>query len=174
MIKRNYRGIDKFIYFIIIVNRKICYWHILLLTHKVENMSDNILNLITSLKMNRVLEQEYMRVNCNLSISEYRGIMSQEKGREMTCMELSEIMGLSPSRSSRVIDNLVRRGYLIRKISTRDRRSMSITLSEKGIEAKEKIKKNQKELEDNLQKRFSDEVINSIKSSLKILLEYFE
>ena len=134
-------------------------------------MSDNILNLITSLKMNRVLEQEYMRVNCNLSISEYRGIMSQEKGREMTCMELSEIMGLSPSRSSRVIDNLVRRGYLIRKISTRDRRSMSITLSEKGIEAKEKIK-NQKELEDNLQK-FSDEVINSIKSSLKILLEYF-
>ena len=137
-------------------------------------MNDSILNLITSLKMNRVLEQEYMRVTCNLSIAEYRGIMSQEKGQETTCMELSEIMGLSPSRSSRVIDNLVRRGYLIRKTNTRDRRSMAITLSEKGIEAKEKIKKNQKELEDNLQKRFSDEVINSIKSSLKILLEYFE
>ena len=137
-------------------------------------MNDSILNLITSLKMNRVLEQEYMRVTCNLSIAEYRGIMSQEKGQETTCMELSEIMGLSPSRSSRVIDNLVRRGYLIRKTSTRDRRSMAITLSEKGIEAKEKIKKNQKELEDDLQKRFSDEVINSIKSSLKILLEYFE
>jgi DNA-binding MarR family transcriptional regulator len=137
-------------------------------------MNDSILNLITSLKMNRVLEQEYMRVTCNLSIAEYRGIMSQEKGQETTCMELSEIMGLSPSRSSRVIDNLVRRGYLIRKTSTRDRRSMAITLSEKGIEAKEKIKKNQKELEDDLKKRFSDEVINSIKSSLKILLEYFE
>ena len=137
-------------------------------------MNDSILNLITSLKMNRVLEQEYMRVTCNLSIAEYRGIMSQEKGQETTCMELSEIMGLSPSRSSRVIDNLVRRGYLIRKTNTRDRRSMAITLSEKGIEAKEKIKKNQKELEDDLQKRFSDEVISSIKSSLKILLEYFE
>ena len=137
-------------------------------------MNDSILNLITSLKMNRVLEQEYMRVTCNLSIAEYRGIMSQEKGQDTTCMELSEIMGLSPSRSSRVIDNLVRRGYLIRKTNTRDRRSMAITLSEKGIEAKEKIKKNQKELEDDLQKRFSDEVISSIKSSLKILLEYFE
>jgi len=138
------------------------------------NMSNDIVNLITSLKMNRVLEQEYLRIACNLSMAEYRGIMSQEIGQEMTCMEMSEAMGLSPSRSSRVIDNLVKRGYFIRRISTRDRRAVSVTLSEKGIEVKERIKINQKELEESLQKEFSDEVINTIKGSLKMLLEYFD
>ncbi len=137
-------------------------------------MSNDIVNLITSLKMNRVLEQEYLRIACNLSMAEYRGIMSQEIGQEMTCMEMSEAMGLSPSRSSRVIDNLVKRGYFIRRISTRDRRAVSVTLSEKGIEVKERIKINQKELEESLQKEFSDEVINTIKGSLKMLLEYFD
>jgi DNA-binding MarR family transcriptional regulator len=136
-------------------------------------MNNDIVNLITSLKMNRVLEQEYLRITCNLSMAEYRGIMSQDIGQEMTCMEMSQVMGLSPSRGSRVIDNLVKRGYFIRRISTRDRRAVSVTLSQKGIEVKERIKRNQKELEESLQKKFSDEIMDTIKSSLKMLLEYF-
>jgi DNA-binding MarR family transcriptional regulator len=137
-------------------------------------MTESILNLIANLKMNKILDQEYMRVTCNLSIAEYRGIMSQEIGREMTCYEMSQVMGLSPSRSSRVIDNLVRKGYFIRRISTHDRRSVAVALSEKGLEVKERIRQNQKESEYNLQKRFSDEEVKMIKSALKILLEYFD
>ncbi len=137
-------------------------------------MNENLLNLIAHLKMNKMLNQEYLRITGNLSIAEYRGIMAQETGREMTCQEMSEVMGLSPSRSSRVIDNLVRKGYFIRRISTRDRRSVAVTLSEKGLEIKEKIKQNQLQLEYDLQKKLTDEELNMIKNALKILLQYFE
>jgi DNA-binding MarR family transcriptional regulator len=87
---------------------------------------------------------------------------------------MAKVMGLSPSRSSRVINNLVQKGYLIRRTSSRDRRSVAVTLSKKGIEAKEKIKENQKKLEKSLRQRITDHELNMIKDSLKILLDYFE
>lgn len=137
-------------------------------------MNETLLNLIANLKMNKMLNQQYQRITGNLSIAEYRGIMAQEKGQEMSCQEISEVMGLSPSRSSRVIDNLVRKGYFIRRISTRDRRSVTVTLSEKGLEKKEKIKYNQQQLEYDLQKKLTNEELNMIKFALKTLLKYFE
>ncbi len=136
-------------------------------------MSDNILNLIVKLKLNKALDYEHIRMVCNLSIAEYRCLMTQKNGEEMTCQKMAKVMDLSPSRSSRVIDNLVRKGYVIRKTSNYDRRSVVITLSNKGREVKKKIIKNQKELEKNIQNNFSDEEINMIKNSLKMLLDYF-
>ena len=136
-------------------------------------MSDNnILNLIVKLKLNKTLDQEYMRMICNLSMAEYRGIIAQN-GEEMTCQKMSEVMDLSPSRSSRVIDNLVRKGYFIRKISSHDRRSVAVTLSNKGKEVRGRIKQNRELLERDIQRNFSDDEINMIKNSLKMLLDYF-
>ena len=136
-------------------------------------MSDNILNLIVKLRVNRELEKRHMDMICNLSVAEYRGIMAQKNGQEMTCQEMAQAMNLSPSRSSRVIDNLVRKGYCIRKISHYDRRTIAITLSNKGREVKEEIKKNRERLEKDIQKNFSDEEMDMIRSSLKMLLDYF-
>lgn len=136
-------------------------------------MLDNILNLIVKLKLNKALDQEHLSMVCNLSVAEYRGLMAQKNGEEMTCQKMAKVMDLSPSRSSRVIDNLVRKGYVIRKTSSYDRRSVAITLSNKGRGVKKKIIKNQKELEQNIQNNFSDEEISMIKNSLKMLLDYF-
>ncbi|MDD4362709.1 MAG: MarR family transcriptional regulator [Atribacterota bacterium] len=110
---------------------------------------------------------------CNLSIAEYRGIMAQQNGHEMTCQEMAEIMELSPSRSSRVIDNLVKKGYFIRKTSKHDRRSVAVTLSHRGREIKEEIKKNRQQLEKDLKEYFSESDIDMIKNSLRMLLDYF-
>ena len=140
---------------------------------KGEKMSDNILNLIVKLKLNKAFDQEHLRMICNLSVAEYRGLIAQTNGKEMTCQEMSEVMNLSPSRSSRVIDNLVRKGYVIRKTSSYDRRSVAVRLSNKGRDVKKKIIKNQKELEQNIQNNFSDDEIDMIKNSLKMLLDYF-
>jgi DNA-binding MarR family transcriptional regulator len=145
----------------------------MLVTSEVTAMSDNILNLIVKLRVNRELEKRHMDMICNLSVAEYRGIMAQKNGQEMTCQEMAQAMNLSPSRSSRVIDNLVRKGYCIRKISHYDRRTIAITLSNKGREVKEEIKKNRERLEKDIQKNFSDEEMDMIRSSLKMLLDYF-
>jgi len=136
-------------------------------------MSEDILNLIVKLKLSKALDQEHLRMICNLSIAEYRGIMAQTNGQEMTCREMAKVMDLSPSRSSRVIENLVQKGYCVRRISRNDRRSVAVTLSNKGQEVKEEIKRNRKQLEQDLQENFSDDEINMIRHSLRMLLDYF-
>ncbi len=145
----------------------------MLLTCKDINMSENILNLIVKLKLNRVLDKEHMKMICNLSIAEYRGIMAQKNGQAMTCQEMAKAMDISPSRSSRVIDNLVRKGYFIRKTKIQDRRTVAITLSDKGWKVKREINKNHEQLEQDIEKNFSDEEMNMIKNSLRMLLDYF-
>ncbi len=136
-------------------------------------MSEDILNLIVKLKLNKALDQEHIRMICSLSIAEYRGIMAQKNGQEMTCQEMAKVMDLSPSRSSRVIENLVRKGYCVRRISRFDRRSVGVTLSNKGRKVKEEIKRNREQLEQDLQEKFSDDEINMIRNSLKMLLDYY-
>ncbi len=137
-------------------------------------MNDYILDLIANLKIDKIIDREYLGIINDLSITEYRGIMAFEDEQEMTCREMAKVMGLSPSRSSRVINNLVQKGYFIRRTSSRDRRSVVVTLSKKGIEAKEKIKENQEKLEKSLQQKITDNELNMIKNSLKILIDYFE
>jgi len=145
----------------------------MLLTRKDINMSENVLNLIVKLKLNRVLDKEHVKMICNLSVAEYRGIMAPKHGQEMTCQEMAKAMDLSPSRSSRVIDNLVRKGFFIRKTNRQDRRTVAITLSDKGWKVKREINKNQEQLEQDIEKNFSDEEMNMIKNSLRMLLDYF-
>ncbi|MDD3539151.1 MAG: MarR family transcriptional regulator [Atribacterota bacterium] len=137
-------------------------------------MNDYILDLIANLKIDKIIDREYLGIINDLSITEYRGIMAFEDEQEMTCREMAKVMELSPSRSSRVINNLVQKGYFIRRTSSRDRRSVVVTLSKKGIEAKEKIKENQEKLEKSLQQKITDNELNMIKNSLKILIDYFE
>jgi len=46
--------------------------------------------------------------------------------------EISERMNLSPSRLTRIMDGLVKKGHIIREINKSDRRHMKLSLSRKG------------------------------------------
>jgi len=46
-------------------------------------------------------------------------------------------------------------------------------LSDKGWKVKREINKNQEQLEQDIEKNFSDEEMNMIKNSLRMLLDYF-
>jgi DNA-binding MarR family transcriptional regulator len=46
--------------------------------------------------------------------------------------QISERMNLSPSRLTRIIDGLVKKGYMQREIDQNDRRNMRVTLSRRG------------------------------------------
>jgi DNA-binding MarR family transcriptional regulator len=46
---------------------------------------------------------------------------------------IAEKMNLSPSRLTRIIDGLVRKGYMIKEINATDRRNMKVSLSKQGI-----------------------------------------
>ena len=53
--------------------------------------------------------------------------------------DVADRMNLSPSRIIRIIDGLVKKGYILREIDREDRRNMKISLTEKGVNLTNKI-----------------------------------
>lgn len=55
-----------------------------------------------------------------------------EQAGELNIHEVAEVMGLSPSRASRIVDSLVREGLLDRQTTVNDRRKQHLTLTSAG------------------------------------------
>ncbi len=105
--------------------------------------------------------------SCHISLAELKGINTMKKGGEITCSKLAEKMDLSPSRVSRITDNLTKKGYLCRQTKDNDRRSTFLCLTKKGEEIKEEINREQKNFQNLLEAELNVQEIESIKIGLK-------
>lgn len=74
-----------------------------------------------------------------LSPAEYHGIAAINPGDKISGNDVSRKMNLSPSRASRVIDKMVKHGYLERENDDLDRRKCFVSLAPRGITLKRKI-----------------------------------
>jgi len=106
---------------------------------------------------------------CNVSLAELKGINAINANENVTCNELSKRIYLSPSRGSRIIDRLVKKGFLSRKVKDCDRRSILLCLTDKGKRIKSEISHEQKIFEQHLHSVLSNKEIVSLKEGLKIL-----
>lgn len=55
--------------------------------------------------------------------------------------QIAERMNLSPSRLTRIIDGLVKNGYMVREVDNEDRRNMRVFLSKRGKTLTNKLNK---------------------------------
>ena len=110
-------------------------------------MNKSIVELIFELKFTCMSKEESIREELKLSPSEYRGLLSVNPGEIVSCMQMSNTMGLSKSRGSRVIDKLIESGYLKEAKNDGDKRVFNIKLTPKGIIAIKKINSIMKECE---------------------------
>ncbi len=110
--------------------------------------------------------------SCHIGLAEFKGINAMENNKNVTCTELSERMNLSPSRGSRIIDNLVKKGYLLRKIKDYDRRSTLLCLTEKGKKIKHEINQEQRSFEQKISSELNVQEIESIIIGLKTLEKF--
>ena len=106
---------------------------------------------------------------CQISQAELKGIKAMEREEVISCSDFSRKVALSPSRSSRIIDNLVKKGLLSRKISENDRRTTLIYLTRKGWTLKEDICQEERKFEQLLASELKSEDINTIRKGLKLL-----
>jgi DNA-binding MarR family transcriptional regulator len=74
-----------------------------------------------------------------LTPAEFRCLRIFSLTEKSSNKEIAKRMNLSPSRLSRVLDGLVKKGYMIRRIDTEDRRNMQVSLSKKGIQVVENL-----------------------------------
>lgn len=136
-------------------------------------MNKSIIDLIIELKKGCMEDEEHIRTICNISFAEYKGIMGIDIEESITCNALSQKMGLSPSRGSRIIDNLFRKGYLLRMVNPADRRSFVISLSFKGAKIRKQIKQERNNCEKRIIKSFSEKEVELIKEGLELITKIF-
>jgi DNA-binding MarR family transcriptional regulator len=138
-----------------------------------DGMNKSIIDLIIELKKGCMEDEGHIRTICNISFAEYKGIMEIDIEERMTCNALAKKMGLSPSRGSRIIDNLVRKGYLLRMVNPADRRSFVVSLSFKGAKIRKQIKQERNNCEKRIIKSFSEKEVDLIKEGLELITKIF-
>ena len=86
------------------------------------------------LTLPRRLDSDLLR-STGLGASEYKVLMnlSEAQDRTLRMAVLANATGLSPSRTTRVVDNLESRGFVTKRSSSEDRRSFLARLTPKGL-----------------------------------------
>ncbi len=136
-------------------------------------MEKKLVDLIIELKKGCLIDEEQIRTLCNISLAEYRAVMEIKTTERLTCNVLSEKMGLSVSRGSRIIDSLVRKGYLLRMENPEDRRSFVLSLSSKGAKIKDDIERERNNCEKRIREKLSTKEFDAIKESLELVIKIF-
>jgi len=136
-------------------------------------MEKKLVDLIIELKKGCMEDEEQIRTLCNVSLAEYKAIMEIKITERITCNVLSEKMGLSNSRGSRIIDGLVRKGYLLRVTNPEDRRSFVLSLSFKGAKIKDDIERERDNCEKRIREKLSTKEFGLIKESLELVTKIF-
>ncbi len=138
-----------------------------------DKMKKSLVDLIIELKKGCMEDEEQIRTLCKVSLAEYKGIMVIGEGEKITCNILSKKMGLSPSRGSRIIDGLVRKGYLLRMGNPEDRRSFVLSLSPKGVKIRKQIEQERSNCEYRIRKNLSLREVELIKEGLQLIVKVF-
>jgi DNA-binding MarR family transcriptional regulator len=94
-----------------------------------------------------------------------------EQAGEFTVNEVAEVMGLSPSRTSRIIDSLVRASLFSRRTLDRDRRTQLVTLTSAGQEKWQEAHRLLAECERRLLAHLSPQHKQALAETLKTIIE---
>jgi MarR family transcriptional regulator, organic hydroperoxide resistance regulator len=70
-----------------------------------------------------------------LSLPQYHLLEALEGSAERTVGELADAAGIAPPTATRMLDGLVRDGYVARRHSDTDRRAVLVALTPAGVEA---------------------------------------
>lgn len=112
-----------------------------------------------------------IREEYNMTPAEYRGLLCLQRDRLITCREFSNNMGLSPSRGTRVIDNLLRRELIEREEIEDNRRCKSIALTDKGRRIQAHIQAQVEECERRIASHITESKLRTLKDSIQNLMQ---
>jgi DNA-binding MarR family transcriptional regulator len=132
-------------------------------------MADRIFDIISNLKKKCLEKEDNIQKEHYLSPAEYNGLLSLIPGETYNCNQLSKKLGLSVSRSSRVLEKLVKNGYLKEISSKEDRRVLKIKLTTKGIGTRDKINKRLDECEKDIIGKLKESELHFLENALNKL-----
>ena len=106
---------------------------------------------------------------CGVTMSQCSTILAIGKRGKMTMNELSEWMSLATSTMTRIVDNLVRDGYIERTQDDRDRRVVHVSLTDAGNQLFEGILRIYHEYHRRIVENIPPEEMHKVVEALQLL-----
>lgn len=127
--------------------------------------------LIYQIRCKCISRHEVIREKAGLSPAEFRTICALEPNDSITASVFADRVELSPSRSSRVIDKMVKHGYLIVEKNSSDKRQITISLAEKGLLLQNEVNSELNHCNEKLEESISEDDRIEIREALQKLLK---
>ncbi len=112
--------------------------------------------------------------NENLTRPESFILLSIKPGEMINGNELAERNKLSPSRVSRIVDQMIEKNLLERSETSDDRRFVHLSLSEEGIKKHKAFIKLKNECEKKIKMQLRDDELNTVENGLIYLTQAME
>jgi DNA-binding MarR family transcriptional regulator len=129
-------------------------------------MHTKVIDMIFELKAGCSAHEDSIREKFCLSPAEFRCLIAFTPKVIMSCNTLAKKMGLSISRGSRVVEKMMRNGYLKEVKIEGDRRVVNITLTTKGIKLRDNIEGMLEDCESRILKKISRKEIETLDNIL--------
>ncbi|MDD2969766.1 MAG: MarR family transcriptional regulator [Lachnospiraceae bacterium] len=108
-----------------------------------------------------------------VTLSQCHALVEIGRNDSLSLKQLSEILLLDASTTSRVVDQLVKKGYVLRTSSKTDRRGIEITLTNQGNEYYTSIESEMNQLFLNRFKKIPAESREIVMESIELLIAAF-
>ncbi|HTP59230.1 MAG TPA: MarR family transcriptional regulator [Spirochaetia bacterium] len=118
--------------------------------------------------------EEEIGEECGLAPREVSCLCVLVPGEEVTAGELAALLRLSASRASRLITSLRGRGVVTETFDARDRRAVSIRLTQAGERLLKKVELKKEECERRLLSTFNREQLKAVREGLATLSLAFQ
>jgi DNA-binding MarR family transcriptional regulator len=128
-----------------------------------------LFELILSIKRKCQTREDIIKNDLGLTQAEFNGLLVLKPDEQIQGFQFADRLGLSPSRGSRVLGKLSKRAFVRTESKPDDRRTMVISLTKKGIRAKQDIFERMKTCEDRICGQLQPSHLEQIRESLILL-----
>ena len=136
---------------------------------------DRILFLLSRAgnKLKTFFDTEFKKEKITLSTGQLGILFLLQLQDSLTMSELSRFLDIDNSAITRLVDRLVRSGFVVREANPEDRRQFIIRITEKGRVEINKTKKTVKAVNALIKEGFSEKEIDTFKKVLISIIEKF-
>jgi DNA-binding MarR family transcriptional regulator len=123
------------------------------------SLPPSLVEVVFALKQNCAALEDLLREELQLGAAEFHCLRTLEDSNQ-SCASVAERLGLSPSRTTRVVDALVERGLVTREPGP-DRRTLSVVPTTAGRAAQLRIRRAQQDCDTRLRTVLGDTAYRS-------------
>ncbi len=133
----------------------------------------NIAKLIFTLRQKCALKDSYFVKKMGISLAEFNCLVQFYENDVLSVKELNEKLDLTPGGITRVLTLLEKKGFIKRRISLEDRRSIDVFLTKKGKDMVQRLQKEASKLHEEiftqLDESSREELVISIEKLMQII-----